>query len=80
MSSGRQSSALDPACRKCGASATGTPWLYVLGSMLLTLGFLPHNPGRLCADCTDRYNAIGVLLIGLFGLGIALALVVALPG
>jgi hypothetical protein len=37
--------------------------LFVLGMAVATLGFVPYDPGPLCADCRDRYNAVGVLVV-----------------
>jgi uncharacterized membrane-anchored protein len=50
-------------CRKCGAAIDGKPWLFVLGTTLLTLGFLPINPGALCARCRDSYDFLGLLML-----------------
>ena len=66
-------------CRKCGAAVDGKPWLFVWGSTLVTLGFLPFNPGPLCAKCKDSYNFVGLLMLGA-SLAVVFVLVVAWLG
>ena len=52
-----------PACRRCGARPASRAWLFVLGVTMLTLGFLPLDPGPLCEECRDRANFVGLLFV-----------------
>lgn len=65
-----------PACRRCGARPTARAWLFVLGTTLATLGFVPYDPGPFCEDCRDNYNFAGVLMVAVvLGIGFVLAVV-----